>query len=123
MAGGVVVRPAGLGDDADVLRLDAQGDDFALEFAADLLEGTDFGHVISPWLFRARDHRGLDGDRRAEGDRRRTRSGRSTAEDGGGESFLPREEWASAQGKKVDPPPLRLRRSRRSRPSARSVER
>src|ERR1700722_14668035 len=47
-------------------------------------------------------------------------AGRSAAEDGGGESFLPREEWASAQGKKVDPPPLRLRRSRRSRPSARS---
>jgi len=34
-------------------------------------------------------------------------AGRSAAEDGGGESFLPREEWASAQGKKVDPPPLR----------------
>ena len=58
--------------------------------------------------------------------------GRSEAEDGGGETFLPREEWANrgphgagpvgwkAQGKKVDPPPLRLRRSRRSRPSARS---
>src|SRR6202790_4388989 len=48
--------------------------------------------------------------------------GRSAAEDGGGESFLPREEWASAQGKKVSPAPLRLRRSRRSRPSARSSQ-
>src|SRR5450432_2953732 len=48
--------------------------------------------------------------------------GRSAAEDGGGESFLFREEWASAQGKKVDPTPLRLRRSRRSRPSARSSQ-
>jgi hypothetical protein len=46
----------------------------------------------------------------------------TAAEDGGGESFLPREEWASAQGKKVDPTPLRLRRSRRSRPSARSSQ-
>src|SRR5262249_13332136 len=46
--------------------------------------------------------------------------GRNAAEDGGGESFLPREEWASAQGKKVSPPPLRLRRSRRSRRLARS---
>jgi hypothetical protein len=46
-------------------------------------------------------------------------AGRSAAEDGSGETFLHREEWASAQGKKVDPPPLRLRRSRRSRPSAR----
>jgi hypothetical protein len=49
--------------------------------------------------------------------------GRSTAEDGGGETFLPREEWALAQGKKVDPTPLRLRRSRRSRPLARSAKR
>jgi hypothetical protein len=35
---------------------------------------------------------------------------------------MPREEWALAQGKKVDPPPLRLRRSRRSRSSARSSQ-
>src|SRR6266481_372434 len=46
-------------------------------------------------------------------------AGRSAAEDGGGETFLPREEWANrgpratcragwqAQGKKVSPPPLR----------------
>src|SRR5579863_5463444 len=60
MAGGVVVGPVGLGDDADVLGLNAQGDDLALELAAGLLEGTDVGHVTSPWLFRARDHRGLD---------------------------------------------------------------
>jgi hypothetical protein len=49
-------------------------------------------------------------------------AGRSAAEDGGRESFLIREEWASAQGKKVDPPPLRLSRSRRSRSSARSSQ-
>src|ERR1700734_1379007 len=73
MAGGVVVGPVGLRDDADVLGLDAQGDDLALELAAGLLEGTDVGHVTSPWLFRARDHRGLDGDLQAGGDRRRTR--------------------------------------------------
>jgi hypothetical protein len=47
-------------------------------------------------------------------------SGRSAAEDGGGESFLPREEWVSARGKKVDPTPLRLKRSRRSHLSAKS---
>src|SRR5215510_8684257 len=34
-----------------------------------------------------------------------------------GEFLVLREEWAKAQGKKVDPPPLRQRRSRRSRPS------
>jgi hypothetical protein len=60
-------------------------------------------------VFELRDHRGLDGDLKAEGDRRRTRSGRSAAEDGGGETFLSREEWALAQGKKVSPTPLRFR--------------
>src|SRR6202041_2711027 len=63
MAGGIVVGAVGLWDDADVLGLDAQGDDLALELTAGLLEGTDVGHVTSPWLFRARDRRGLDGDR------------------------------------------------------------
>ena len=70
MAGGVVVGAVGLGDDADALGLDAEGDDLALELVADLLEGTDVGHVASPCCFRARDHRGLDGDR--EGRRRST---------------------------------------------------
>src|SRR5271166_6927121 len=51
MAGGVVVGSVGLGDDSDVLGLDAQGDDLALELAAGLLEGTDVGHVTSPLLF------------------------------------------------------------------------
>ena len=37
MAGGVVVGAVGLGDDADVLGLDTQGDDLALELAAGLL--------------------------------------------------------------------------------------
>src|SRR6202035_1695074 len=44
-----------------------------------------------------------------------------SVEDGDGETFLPREECRPRrQGKKVSPSPLRLRRSRRSRPSARS---
>ena len=38
MAGSVVVGAVGLGDDADVLGLDAQGDDLALELAAGLLK-------------------------------------------------------------------------------------
>src|SRR5216684_8750443 len=49
---------------------------------------------------RARDHRGLDGDRQAAGDRRRTPWGRSAAEDGGGGTFLAREEWAQPRGRK-----------------------
>jgi hypothetical protein len=43
---------------------------------------------------RDRAHRGLDGDRQAGGDRRRSRQARSAAEDGGRAAFLPREEWA-----------------------------
>src|SRR3984885_13033518 len=73
MAGSVVVAAAGLLDDADALGLDAEGDDLALELVADLLEGTDVGHVASPCCFRARARRGLDGDRQAEDDRRRPR--------------------------------------------------
>src|SRR5262249_19621099 len=103
-----------LGDDADALRLEAQGNDLALEFAADLLERADVSHVTSLVVFRARDHRGLDGDGQAEDDRRRTHKGRSKAEDAGVATFLPREEWALAQGKKVATTALRLRRSRRS---------
>ena len=49
VGGGVVVRGAVLGDDADGFRLDAEGDDFADIFAAGLLEGSDGGHVISPF--------------------------------------------------------------------------
>jgi hypothetical protein len=62
VAGGVIVGPVGLGDDAHAFRLDAQGDDLALQLGAGLLEGTNVSHVNSPFCFRARDHRGLDGD-------------------------------------------------------------
>jgi hypothetical protein len=48
-------------------------------------------------------------------------AGRSAAEDGGGETFLPREEWAKPRRKKVSLTPLRLRRSRRTRPSGQST--
>jgi hypothetical protein len=48
VAGRVVVCAASFGDDADAIGLDAQGDDFALKFAANLLEGTDVSHVTSP---------------------------------------------------------------------------
>src|SRR5260370_37515298 len=51
MAGGVLAGPVGLGDDADALGLDAQGDDLALVLVAGLLEGADACHVTSPLLF------------------------------------------------------------------------
>src|SRR5882757_5872340 len=38
VARSVLVGPVGLGDDADAFGLEAQGDDFALEFLAGLLE-------------------------------------------------------------------------------------
>src|SRR5579871_3008598 len=53
VAGRVVVGPVGLGNDAHTPRLHAQRDDLALVLVADLLEGTDVGHVTSPVLFRA----------------------------------------------------------------------
>jgi hypothetical protein len=62
---------------------------------------------------RARDHRGLDGDRQAAGDRRRTPWGRSTAEDGGGETFLAREEWAQPGSPRLWGGKPRGRKSRR----------
>src|SRR6185312_16049278 len=74
VAGSVVVGAVGLGHDAHAFGLEAEGDDLALEIAVDLLERTDVSHVTSPCCFRARDHCGLDGDRRAGDDRRRTRS-------------------------------------------------
>src|SRR5262249_37585585 len=48
MAGGVFAGPVGLGDDADALGLNAQGDDLALVLVAGLLEGADACHVTSP---------------------------------------------------------------------------
>src|SRR5499427_9661263 len=113
----VVAGPAGLRNDADAFGLDAEGDDLALELVAELLEGPDGCHVVSPLAVRARDHRGLDGDRQPQAIDAAPPWGRSTAEDGGGGTLLPREEWVppgfpalagwQAQGKKVSPPPLR----------------
>src|SRR5262249_18078650 len=62
---------------------------------------------------RARDYRGLDGDRQAAGDRRRTRWGRSAAEDGGGGTFLAREEWAQPGSPRLRGGKPRGRKSRR----------
>ena len=100
MAGGVVVGPVGLGDDAHALRLDAQGSNLALEFLAGFLEGADVRHVISPWCSSPRPSRPRW---RSAGRRRSTMhpsSGRSAAKDGGGETFLSREEWAKPRGRK-----------------------
>src|ERR1700761_2339540 len=52
------------------------------------------------FVFRARDHRGLDGDLKG---RRRSAThpkGRSAAEDAVAATFLPREEWAKPRGRK-----------------------
>jgi hypothetical protein len=76
---------------------------------------------VSPVCLSGRAHRGLDGDRWAGGERRRSPWARSAAEDGEGGTFLVREEWRrSRQGKKV--PVRRCGRGDRgvSRPSARS---
>ena len=121
MAGCVIVRPICLGDDPDALGLDAKRNDIALEVAAYLLEGTDVGHVTSPCCFRARDHHGLDGDLEAmkaiddapawAAAKRRTVAVRLSCLARNGLNRGPHGAcpvgWES-QGKKVDPPPLRL---------------
>src|SRR5258708_8337786 len=56
-------------------------------------------------VFELRDHRGLDGDLKAEGDRRRTHSGRSAAEDASGETFLPPHARANPPRNTPPPPP------------------
>src|SRR5579885_2619911 len=48
VAGGVLAGAVGFGDDADVLGLDAEGDDLANELVAGLLEGADGRHDGSP---------------------------------------------------------------------------
>src|SRR5215471_10914190 len=69
---------------------------------------------------RARDHRGLDGDLQAEGDRRRTHLRAEAQRRMAAVRLSCLARNGRAQGKKVSPPPLRPRRSRRSRPLARS---
>src|SRR5467141_1172154 len=115
-----VVGGVGFRDDADAFGLQAEGDDLALEIVADFLERTDGSHVTSPICVSSpRPPR----PRWRWAGRRRSAThpkGWSAAEDVVDATFLPREEWALAQGKKVASTALRLRRSRRSRSSARS---
>src|SRR5690606_37879226 len=75
VGGGVVLCRAGFGDDADVLGLDRKSDDLAIELVAGLLEGADGGHflVLLDLLVSSLRHCGVDGDRRARGERRFTR--------------------------------------------------
>ena len=105
VAGCVVVRAILFRDDPYILRLNAEGDDFADVLVGGLLEGSDGGHVSSPFGFRARARRGLDGDRQGRDDRRRSPEDpermRRTAET----EFLVSRGMGVAQGKKV-----RLRR-------------
>src|SRR6201990_1738771 len=52
------------------------------------------------FVFRARDHRGLDGDLQGRGRSATHPKGRSAAEDAVAATFLPREEWAEPRGRK-----------------------
>ena len=51
-------------------------------------------------MLSSRDHHGLDGDLKAEGDRRRTRFGPQRSGRWRRETFLAREEWAKPRGRK-----------------------
>ncbi len=74
----------------------------------------------SPVCLPGRAHRGLDGDLQAGGDRRRTRSRAGAQRRMAAGSFLASRGMALAPGEESCRTPLRQRRSRRSRPSARS---
>src|SRR6201987_4789124 len=52
------------------------------------------------FVFRARDHRGLDGDLQGRGRSATHPKGRNAAEDAVAATFLPREEWAKPRGRK-----------------------
>jgi len=92
-----------------------------VKVSPDLVKVPMVAMVCSSSVSRDCAYRGLDGDRQAEGDRRRRRQARSATEDGDRPGFLPREEWprrgpacgVRGQGKKAGGAPLRLRRSRR----------
>ena len=93
VAGSVFTAGAGVGDDAHVLGLNAEGDEFTGELVgAGLLEGADGSHVMSPLSVFEPAPCGLDGDRQAGSDWRRIACDRSTAEDSGTTRFLYREE-------------------------------
>src|SRR5580704_15150123 len=112
MAGGIVGAAAGLGDDADTLGLDAEGDDLARELVADLLEGTDVGHVASPCCFRSRVPAAAQ--RRMTAERPPPSRGRA---------FLPREEWAEGPGEESRPDVVAAQAIEANRSSARSSQR
>ena len=76
--------------------------------------------MTSPCCFEPRDHRGLDGDRLPEAIDAAPARGPKRSGGWRRRDFLASRGMGEAQGKKVAPPPLRLRRSRRSRPTARS---
>jgi hypothetical protein len=63
-------------------------------------------------LFRTRDHRGLDGDRLPEAIDDAPARGPKQSGGWRRSDFLASRGMGEAQGKKVDPTPLRLRRSR-----------
>src|SRR5262249_27108843 len=121
VARGVVAGAVGLRHDPDAFRLKIQGRDFTLELAADLLERTAISHVTLLFAVPEPATSGLDGDRKARDDRRRTRLRAVAQRRMAAGDFFASRGMGAAQGKKVYPTPLRLRRSRRSRSLARSA--
>src|SRR5258708_25129954 len=118
----VLAAPVGLRNDADASCLNAQGDDLALELVvARLLEGTDGCHVVSPWLFEPATIAASMAIDRPQAIDAAPPWGRSAAEDGGGETFLAREEWAQPGSPRLRGSKPRGRKSRR-RPCAKAVE-
>src|SRR5262249_30895210 len=109
----VVAGPAGLRNDADAFGLDAEGDNLALELVAGFLKGTDGCHVTSPWLFEPATIAVSMAIDRPQAIDAAPLGGRSASEDGGGRTFLPREEWAQPGSPRLRGGTPRGRKSRR----------
>jgi len=71
----VVVAPVGLGDDADTLVWRLRVTISPWNSWPDFLNEPMLAMSLLLAVFELRDHRGVDGDLKADGDRRRTRSG------------------------------------------------
>src|SRR5579859_914199 len=98
----LLLGPRDLGLDVERKRLDRAG-----EVIARLGEGADGRHVTLPRLNSGRTIAASMAINRLRGDQPAPSMAAASAEDGGPETFLAREECVPTQGKKVDGPPLR----------------
>ena len=114
---GVFVLARFLGDDGDVLLLQAHRDDLAgVVGVAGLLEGADICHDTSPCVGRTPRSFAASMAGFRQGIAPLHPQGRNAVKDGADRGFLPREEWAERPGEESPGCPVAARGKRRSRP-------